>query len=96
MSHKPEQYGWIKLNEDSDTIQKMSVKKAISENPINDHAVVGAFWFKKAGMFIEAAKKMIKESRRINNEFYVDEMINDVIELGYKAKVMEVDSYICW
>lgn len=92
---KPEGYGWCIVDENLN-LKRMSVKIPISNNPINDHAVVGAFWFKKGEIFVEAAEKMIKENRRINNEFYVDEAINDVIDLGYKVKVMEIDKYICW
>ncbi len=93
--HKPQQYGWCDLD-DTGMIKRMSVKKAISNNPIKDHAVVGAFWFKQSDIFTRAADKMIAENRRINNEFYVDELINDVIDLGYTARVFEIDNYICW
>ena len=92
---KPQAYGWVKIDNDNN-IQEMSVKKPISVTPMNDHSVVGAFWFKTGKLFVEAAERMITQNRRINNEFYVDECINDVIQLGYKAKVFEVDHYICW
>ena len=42
---------------------------------------MGTFWFKKGKHFVEAAEKMI-ENRRVNNEFYVDECINELIEEG--------------
>ena len=92
---KPQQYGWVNVDGD-DTATYVSVKKAISANPLRDHAVIGAFWFKEASIFKKAADKMIAENRRINNEFYVDECINDAIELGFTVKVFEVDKYICW
>ena len=93
---KPEGYGWVITENDQLTVKRVSVKKPISENPLNDHAVVGAFWFKKGSIFVDASEGMISKNIRINNEFYVDEAINQVIELGYTVKVMEVDSYICW
>lgn len=92
---KPEQYGWLKTN-DNGEITEVSVKKAISKNPMQDHAIVGAFWFKRGSDFVDAAESMIRKNRRINNEFYVDEAINDLLEAGLKAKVFEVDYYICW
>lgn len=91
----PSAYGWCIVN-DKNIIQTMSVKKCISNNPLNDHAVVATFWFKKGSYFVEAAEKMIKENDRINNEFYVDQVIKHVIELGYTAKVFQVDKYLCW
>ncbi len=95
VNEKPQAYGWVKTKED-DFIEKMSVKIPISDFPLNDHAVVGAFWFRKGSMFVEAAEHMIKLNHRINNEFYVDECINDLINLGFKAKVFEIDHYVCW
>ncbi len=92
---KPQQYGWIEVGADNKVV-RMSVKKPISDDPIHDHAVVGAFWFKSESLFKEAVDRMITQNRRINNEFYVDEAINDIVQLGYNAYVLEVDKYICW
>jgi dTDP-glucose pyrophosphorylase len=93
--NNPESYGWVDITEKK-IAKRASVKVPISNNPISDHAIVGTFWFKKGKYFVEAAEKMISENRRINNEFYVDECINDLIELGLRVKVFEVDKYICW
>lgn len=92
---KPEAYGWVAVDE-KHQVKHVSVKKPISEQPMNDHAVVGTFWFKKGKYYVEAAERMIALNRRINNEFYVDECINDLIDLGYKVKVFEIQHYVCW
>lgn len=92
---KPEQYGWVKTK-DGLQVQGTSVKKPVSSNPIEDYAIVGTFWFKEGNIFLQAAQKMMQENRRINNEFYVDECINDLVELGYKVGNFEVEKYICW
>ena len=93
--NKPQAYGWVEVNEENKA-ERVSVKVPISSKPISDHAIVGSFWFKKGKYFVEAAEKMISKGRRINNEFYVDECINELIEIGLKVKVFEVDKYICW
>jgi dTDP-glucose pyrophosphorylase len=90
----PEQYGWVKVN--GDTALSVSCKKPISNTPLKDHAITGVFWFAQGKYFVTAAQKMIAENRRINNEFYVDECMNDIIQAGLKVKVLEVDKYICW
>jgi len=92
---KPQQYGWVVTDENMNAT-KVSVKVPISDKPMNDHAIVGAFWFAKGKDFVEAAERMIAKNRRINNEFYVDECINEVIEAGKRVKVFEIDYYICW
>lgn len=91
----PNAYGWMIVG-DNNEIVDVSIKKSISENPMNDHAVVATFWFRKGSIFVEAANKMIKENDRINGEFYVDQVVKHVIQLGYTAKVFEIDRYICW
>jgi bifunctional N-acetylglucosamine-1-phosphate-uridyltransferase/glucosamine-1-phosphate-acetyltransferase GlmU-like protein len=92
---KPQQYGWVVADENNNAT-KVSVKVPISNNPKKDHAIVGAFWFRQGKYFVEAAERMIAKNRRVNNEFYVDECINELIEAGQKVKVFEIDSYICW
>ena len=93
--NNPEAYGWVEIN-DRNEAKRVSVKIPISKYPISDHAIVGTFWFQKGKYFVDAAEKMILKNRRINNEFYVDECINDLIEAGLIVKVFEVNKYICW
>lgn len=92
---KPQAYGWVKVDENRD-VKQVSVKVPISQSPMQDHAVVGTFWFKSGKIFVEAAEHMIAANTRINNEFYVDECVNDLLSLGYKVKVFEIDHYVCW
>ena len=91
----PNAYGWVKIN-DKDEITGLSIKKAISDTPMNDHAIVATFWFKEGSIFVKSAEKMIEENDRINNEFYVDSVISHLLDLGYSAKVFEIDRYIGW
>jgi NDP-sugar pyrophosphorylase family protein len=91
----PEMYGWVESNSEGDAIG-VSVKKAISPNPFEDHAIVGTFTFKSGTDFVNTAKELISREERVNGEFYVDSCIGVAISLGLKVKVMEVDHYICW
>ena len=91
----PNQYGWAKVNEKNEIMQ-MSVKKAISETPIKDNALVGTFWFKEGKNFVLAAKKMIENNERINNEFYVDKCIDTLIQMKKKVYALEVEKFYCW
>ncbi len=95
VTQKPEAYGWIQVD-DNNNVKGVSVKKAISDTPINDWAVVGAFYFKQNKDFMDAVNQMIANNTRINNEFYVDECINNAIAMGLKVKLMPVEHYICW
>ena len=91
----PNAYGWM-LTDEEGTITGTSIKKAISETPMEDPAVVATFWFKEAKFFLEATEKMIRENDRINGEFYVDQTVKHVLDLGYRAKIFDIDRYVGW
>lgn len=95
VAEKPEQYGWMKVDEEN-RVTGTSIKKAISDTPQHDHAVVGSFWFKKGSDFVDAAETMIEANDRINGEFYVDKCIDYCVQAGKKVYVFEVDYYIGW
>lgn len=89
----PDCFGWVKVN-DRDQATGVSVKKHISDTPQNDHAIVATFWFRHGGIFIQAAEKMIRENDRVNDEFYVDQVIKHALELGYSVRVFEVEKFL--
>ena len=65
----PKMYGWVSLYGEG-SVSGVSCKQPISKNPLYDHAIIGAFTFKAARIFIESAQRTIKKNRRINNEQY--------------------------
>ena len=91
----PNAYGWM-LTDEAGNITGTSIKKAISDTPMEDPAVVATFWFRRADIFTEATKKMIAENDRINGEFYVDQTIKHVLDLGYRAKIFDIERYVGW
>ena len=99
---RPEMYGWIDSDENND-IKAVSVKKPLknpiqnaTENLRQNAVIVGAFTFKKASYFIQAAKCMKVRKALVNGEYYVDTLINDTIALGLKCKLFEVKHYVSW
>ena len=93
--HNPQMYGWVRTREHGD-IESVSVKKPISDQPAADPGIVGAFWFRRADLFLHATEKMITDNLRINNEFYVDAVFNTLNTLGCRARVFDIDRYLCW
>ena len=92
---KPQAYGWVDADAQGH-IKAVSVKKAISETPGKDPGVIGAFWFRKASMFVDNAESLIRQNRRVNNEFYADSVINVALESGLKGRIFDVKRYLCW
>jgi len=89
----PEQYGWIA--EYNGLVTKISTKVPLND-PKTDPIVIGTFSFKRAEDFFAAADRMYARDGRINDEFYVDECINDAIEMGLTCKLFEIDHYLPW
>lgn len=96
LQEKPEAWGWTKINSDGRTIDDMSVKVPVSDNPMSDHAVIGAFYFKRAGDFKTAYDLMVKQDCRINNEFYVDSMPIFYKQMGKRSVIFDIDLYVGW
>jgi dTDP-glucose pyrophosphorylase len=92
----PAMYGWVQVERGGNRVIRVSVKIPLSGSPMNDHAVIGCFSFRRVAVFRHAVESMMKAGRRIRNEFYIDEAMNMAIELGYRVSVFEVDSYVCW
>jgi len=91
----PNAYGWM-IVDGENRITGTSIKRAISDDPLHDHAVVATFWFRQGRIFVEAAEKMILENDRVNGEFYVDQVVKHVLELNLRATAFEIDRYIGW
>ena len=93
--NNPEMYGWVKID-NNDNALGVSVKSAISDNPYEDHAIVGTFYFRKVAYFNKALKSLLEKDIKVNGEYYVDSLIGEAIELGLKVKIFEIQDYICW
>ena len=93
--NNPHMYGWVKTD-NNENATGVSVKSAISDNPYDDHAIVGTFYFKKLAYFNQALKSLLDKNLKVNGEYYVDSLIGEIIEFGLNVKVFEIDDYIGW
>jgi NDP-sugar pyrophosphorylase family protein len=92
---QPNSYAWLSVDNENN-ILNVSCKKFIHDNPLKTHAIVGTMFFRKTKYFIDGLRKNYEENIRTNNEFYVDDVINQNIKNGLVVKVFEVENYICW
>ena len=90
----PHMYAWIHVD-DNDYIKDVSIKKAFTEHP-NKYCIIGTILFKKGKYFVEGLKNIYDNNNRTNNEFYVDNMIMPLVNMGYKVKIFDVTNYLCW
>ena len=49
------------------------------KNPISDIATCGIYWYKKGSDFVKYAEAMIEKNIRVNNEFYIAPVYNELI-----------------
>lgn len=57
---------------------------------ISDQATVGIYNYKRGGNFVKYAHQMIDKDVRVNNEFYVAPVYNEMIEAGYKIRYYDI------
>lgn len=93
--NNPQMYGWVKTDAQGNATG-VSVKVPISDDPYNDHAIVGTFWFRKVEYFSAALQNLLNKNIKVKGEYYVDSLMGELIELGLNVKVFEVEDYICW
>jgi NDP-sugar pyrophosphorylase family protein len=95
-NRNPRQYGWA-MTDAEGWIQRISCKVPLAEGNVrNDQGIIGAFWFREARFFFEAAEELIRRDERVNGEFYVDTSIEMLLQMGRRARVFDVDAYICF
>lgn len=91
---RPEMFGWVDADEEG-KVRGVSVKVPLGA-PETDPMIVGTFTFRRAGDYLQAVERLVERNARVNNEFYVDSLVQDCVELGLKVRLFEVDAYIGW
>lgn len=92
----PHMYSWIlheKENSENNLVKEVCVKFK-KENC--QECIIGTMLFKKCKYFTENYHKIVEKNIRTNNEFYVDNVLNECILQGLKVKTFCVDYYLCW
>jgi dTDP-glucose pyrophosphorylase len=58
------------------------VTEVAEKNPISDIATCGIYWYRKGSEFVSCAETMIHKNIRVNNEFYIAPVYNELIHSG--------------
>jgi dTDP-glucose pyrophosphorylase len=93
--HNPNMYSWLQIDENDD-VKKVSVKNFEGGDPTKENAIVGTMFFRNKEIYLNSLHQLYNKNTRTNGEFYIDNLINESIDLGYKVKNFTVDEYICW
>ena len=90
-SRNPSSYSWVET--EGNLLKKVHVKKSFFDDPFNNHAIVGTFYFKKAKYFLDGLSKIYSNNTTSNGEYYIDNIFND---LKQKINIFNVENYYCW
>ena len=68
-----------------------AVLEVAEKKPISTHATVGLYFFRRGCDFVWGAERMIRNNRKVRNEFYIGPVYNELISrgdhiLGIRAK----------
>ena len=58
------------------------VTEVAEKKPISNIATCGIYWYRKGSDFVKYAKEMIEKDIRVNNEFYIAPVYNELINDG--------------
>lgn len=58
------------------------VTEVAEKNPISDIATCGIYWYRRGSDYVKYAEQMIQKNIRVNNEFYIAPVYNELIEDG--------------
>jgi NDP-sugar pyrophosphorylase family protein len=67
------------------------VAEVAEKRPISDQATVGIYWFRHGSAFVRCARRMIERDLRVNGEFYVCPVFNELIAEGAEVRTWEID-----
>jgi NDP-sugar pyrophosphorylase family protein len=90
----PHMYAWLDVDSNG-FIREVSIKKPFTDREAT-HCIIGTMFFRKTSIYKEGLADIYKNNIRTNGEFYVDNLLNPLIQKGYKVKVFEVKNYLCW
>ncbi|MFM0640354.1 glycosyltransferase family 2 protein [Paraburkholderia metrosideri] len=66
------------------------VTNVVEKEVISNEATVGIYNFRKGRDFVESAETMIGKNLRVNNEFYVAPVYNDLIEHSFRIGIHNI------
>ena len=72
------------------------VTEVAEKKPISDIATTGIYYWKHGSDYVKYAEQMIANNTRVNNEFYVCPVFNELILDDGKVRVKTIDESGMW
>ena len=68
------QWSFVKIN------SRGFATEVAEKNPISNIATCGIYWYRKGSDYVKYAEQMISKNIRVNNEFYIAPVYNELIQ----------------
>lgn len=88
------QFGWVRSDKNNNVL-KISCKKKIHGNSLNDKVILGSFVFTSFKNFKKGHNLMIKKKNLTKNEYYIDTLMSEIIKFK-KVKIILIKKFINW
>lgn len=79
-------WSFVRFNDDKEVVEVVE-KEVVSED-----ATVGIYNFRKGSDFVRAADTMVRRNLRVNGEFYVAPVYNELIRMGKRVGTYDIGS----
>jgi NDP-sugar pyrophosphorylase family protein len=89
----PEEYGWVNFDISSNKISQVKLKEK-PDNFINWEVFTGSILAKSAHNLSELIKEIFHRDLKVNNEFYLDSVIDVAVSLGCRVIRREANLFI--
>ncbi len=83
------------LRVDKDQVLEIKEKQHFTDNPENEYASGGIYYFKTGSMLKKYCEELIERNERVNNEFYITMLYNLMIEDNLKVTHFDSKNYVC-
>lgn len=93
--HRMRNINFAHLKLKDSTVLEVKEKGYYTDNPINEYASSGIYYFKTGNILKTYCKKMIENNESINGEFYVTLIYNQMIRDGLNVIHYSTDNYVC-
>lgn len=87
-------FAHLKLN--GEQVLEVREKGYYTDDPLNEYASSGIYYFKSGNILKRYCKKMIENDERVNGEFYVTLIYNQMIRDGLNVIHYPTNNYVCF
>lgn len=94
--HRMRNINFAHLKLDDEQVLEVREKGYYTNDPLNEYASSGIYYFRTGSILKRYCKKMIENDERVNGEFYVTLIYNQMIRDGLYVIHYPTDNYVCF